>query len=325
MSQGDDGRFIGEQSVAETAFWGLVLLVPVAALIWEFGSDLVNEVHLTPNLPMHYIEHIDVIMHIMVIFLGGGTLLAFVYAAMRYSDALESAPEVMRDNWRQGTFIVWLAVIIAALGITGVFGASALMKTDSGPAQPASMDNHYNVSSELTYKVVGVQWTWMVAGGGAPTMQHRVIRMPANTLIHLKITSKDVIHSFAIQKLGVKKDAVPGQWNHYYMVVREPGTYQINCAALCGAGHSQMTPTLIVMPRKQYAQYMVDHGGKNPFKNVTVSNSSSSGKAIRRRNVTVSNATAGSADAPSGSVSATGGPTAGNAPAVRAGGVHRAG
>lgn len=285
----DDGR-----GRLETAVWAVVLLVPLAGLVWEFGTSILTSVPGTSNLPLAIIEDLEVTMYLFVIVLGGGTLLAFVYAAIRYADNGESRPSIMPPNWRQGTFAAWIAIVVAALLVTGIAGGTVLLNIDSGPSTAAAT---WGSQGELTYKVVGVQWTWMVGAKHLPTMQRRIIRVPANTTIHLRITSKDVIHSFAIQELGVKKDAVPGQWNHYSFMVREPGEYQINCAELCGAGHSQMTPTLVVMPRDEYAQWVVDNGGTNPFNETntgttTMNNSSNGSQSANNSNTT---ATASSA------------------------------
>ncbi|WP_254526062.1 cytochrome c oxidase subunit II [Natrinema caseinilyticum] len=292
----EDSRGYGE-----SLLWALVLLVGPAGLVWEFGLSIIHTLPLSENLPIRFIEHIEVAMYTLVIVLGGGTLLAFIYAAIRYSDEFKRAPDAMSVNWAQRSFIAWIAVIIAVLLITATVGATTLMTVDSGPAPPDSAGNQIDTEEALTYKVVGVQWTWMVKPVQPNHLgfaMRREIRVPANTTIHLEITSKDVIHSFAIQELGVKKDAVPGQVNHYWFVAQEPGRYQINCAELCGAGHSQMTPTLVVMPREEYGQWVVEQGGTNPFKSTQQS----------QMNATTANTTAGTENR-----TATTGMQAGNA------------
>lgn len=262
-----------EAGTWETALWAIVLLAtPVGGLLWEFGSHVIA-LHPTRNLPIRYIHDLQVTIYSLAIVLGGGTIVAFVYAAIRYSDSFREAPNVMPNNWRQGSFFAWMLAVVVVLAVVGFAGTATLMKTDS-EARPTA---EYDTEGSLSYKVIGVQWTWMVNAKHLAHPQRRVIRMPANTTIHLRITSKDVIHSFAVQALGVKKDAVPGQMNHYWFVAHEQGRYQINCAELCGAGHSQMTPTLVVMGREEYANWVVEHGGKNPLKGVNVTASDPSG------------------------------------------------
>jgi len=57
----------------------------------------------------------------------------------------------------------------------------------------------------------------------------------------LYISSKDVIHSFKVIALRVTQDAIPGMRIPIWFRPMTPGRYQINCAQLCGNGHSSMT------------------------------------------------------------------------------------
>jgi cytochrome c oxidase subunit 2 len=55
------------------------------------------------------------------------------------------------------------------------------------------------------------------------------------------ITSKDVIHSFKIIAMRVTQDAIPGVRIPVHFTPTKVGLYQINCAQLCGIGHSSMS------------------------------------------------------------------------------------
>jgi len=123
---------------------------------------------------------------------------------------------------------------------------------------------------------------------GVPFVQSQRVVIPANTLIHFDVTSGDVIHSFAIQSLGIKKDAIPGQTNHASFMIdsatpHEGGVdagqsttvqagdqqitaipYQINCAELCGKGHSEMVATMLVVSPQDYSTWVKANGGSTP-------------------------------------------------------------
>ena len=57
------------------------------------------------------------------------------------------------------------------------------------------------------------------------------------------MTSLDVIHSFWAYQLGVKADANPGDDNIAYVTTKEPLTFNIHCAELCGVWHGYMFDT----------------------------------------------------------------------------------
>ena len=64
--------------------------------------------------------------------------------------------------------------------------------------------------------------------------------LPSNKKVRFLITSNDVIHAWWIPKFGVKKDAVPGYINEFWVSIDEPGTYRGQCAELCGKDHGFM-------------------------------------------------------------------------------------
>ena len=67
------------------------------------------------------------------------------------------------------------------------------------------------------------------------------LRIPANIPTVFQISSLDVIHSFKVIALRVCQDAIPGMSIPTWCVPLKEGRYQINCAQLCGNGHSAMT------------------------------------------------------------------------------------
>ena len=56
----------------------------------------------------------------------------------------------------------------------------------------------------------------------------------------LRITSRDVIHSFWIPTLNGKRDAVPGRVHTLRMQADEPGIYAGQCTEFCGLCHANM-------------------------------------------------------------------------------------
>jgi cytochrome c oxidase subunit 2 len=67
------------------------------------------------------------------------------------------------------------------------------------------------------------------------------IHVPVNKPVIITITSKDVIHSFKVIAMRVTQDAIPGVRIPLHFTPTKVGVYQINCAQLCGNGHSNMS------------------------------------------------------------------------------------
>jgi cytochrome c oxidase subunit II len=65
------------------------------------------------------------------------------------------------------------------------------------------------------------------------------------------ISSKDVIHCFKIIALRVTQDAIPGMRIPVWFRPTHLGRYQINCAQLCGNGHSTMASGFLVVESQE--------------------------------------------------------------------------
>ena len=82
------------------------------------------------------------------------------------------------------------------------------------------------------------------------------IHMPTGQPTLIRMTSKDVIHSFWIPEFRIKQDVVPGMVIPIWVQPDRPGTYELSCAQLCGFAHSLMRADVIVQTPEDYAQWL---------------------------------------------------------------------
>ena len=61
--------------------------------------------------------------------------------------------------------------------------------------------------------------------------------LPYRVPVRVLVTSKDVIHSWAIPSLSVKMDAIPGRINQATITLNRPGYLVGQCSEICGSGH----------------------------------------------------------------------------------------
>jgi cytochrome c oxidase subunit 2 len=88
------------------------------------------------------------------------------------------------------------------------------------------------------------------------------IHVPVGKPIICHISSKDVIHSFKIIALRVTQDAIPGMRIPCWFTATKEGRYQINCAQLCGNGHSSMSSGfLVVESQEAYDKWLASKAG----------------------------------------------------------------
>lgn len=80
--------------------------------------------------------------------------------------------------------------------------------------------------------------------------------VPVNAKVRLLLTANDVIHSWWVPELAVKKDAIPGFINESWFRATEEGIYRGQCAELCGKDHGFMPVVVNVVSQEEYENWM---------------------------------------------------------------------
>ena len=87
------------------------------------------------------------------------------------------------------------------------------------------------------------------------------IHLPVNKPVIVYVSSKDVIHSFKVVAMRVCQDAIPGLRIPCWFTPTKIGVYQVNCAQLCGGGHSAMSGGfLTVESQEDYDKWIKSKG-----------------------------------------------------------------
>jgi cytochrome c oxidase subunit 2 len=78
----------------------------------------------------------------------------------------------------------------------------------------------------------------------------------------VRLTSKDVIHSFGLPFLRVKQDTIPGmEVPVHFKPIRTsdgPVPWEIACAQLCGLGHYRMKGQINVQTKAAFDKFLAE-------------------------------------------------------------------
>ena len=85
----------------------------------------------------------------------------------------------------------------------------------------------------------------------------RPLVIPVGAKVRLLVTSNDVIHSWWVPDLAIKKDAVPGIVNETWFRAEQTGTFRGQCTELCGKDHGYM-PIVVEVVEPDAFQAWVD-------------------------------------------------------------------
>lgn len=85
------------------------------------------------------------------------------------------------------------------------------------------------------------------------------LQLPKGRPCIVQVTSKDVIHGLALNRLRIQQDAIPGMDIPMWFVPTKliPGA-EIICAQLCGIGHAQMVAYYSVIESEDYDKWVAE-------------------------------------------------------------------
>ena len=85
--------------------------------------------------------------------------------------------------------------------------------------------------------------------------------VPVNKVVHVLVTSDDVIHNWAVPAFGTKIDAVRGRNSLTWFQATRPGVYYGQCSELCGSRHAYMPIAVRVVSEEEFADWVVKAQG----------------------------------------------------------------
>jgi cytochrome c oxidase subunit II len=192
-----------------------------------------------------------------VVFFGVGGLL--IYTLVRFRSRRGSVAVQAHGNTRlEVAWTVGAAMILVLISVvtflkldqiknppnSSADGLSTPMNVafNTGPAKPALPPNGHSLNIDVN----GQQYIWRYTYADTDTnnlnnvFAYEQMVVPTDTTVSLTIRAQDVQHSWWIPSLGGKFDAVPGYTNYTWFKITKPGTYNGQCAELCGRGHATM-------------------------------------------------------------------------------------
>jgi cytochrome c oxidase subunit 2 len=192
---------------------------------------------------------------VFLLILGIGVFFFFltqgmlIYFAVKYRRRLPG-----RDNETPtitgSPLLEFLWILIPSLVVVAIFFYGWRVYTDQ----------RIPVAGATEVRVNARQWMYEIKYPDGRTAINE-IRVPADKPVKFILSAADVLHGFYLPDFRVKMDMIPGRVTILWVQPDRPGSYQIYCTVYCGTGHSNMLARLIVMPPREYAEW-VEHGGR---------------------------------------------------------------
>lgn len=146
-----------------------------------------------------------------------------------------------------GQQIAWIAITALHALVLFAWGLIFLGRADAAPPPGSNV---------LNIDVTAEQWQFNFTYPQYNDGQTNILEVPVDRPIFFTITSLDVVHSFSVNELGFKQDAVPGTFTHIRVRPEKIGAYSLRCYELCGIYHTYMQQPVRVVTAAEFASWV---------------------------------------------------------------------
>lgn len=245
----------------------LLVLLPGAA----FADYRLNMSHgITPVGKDIY--HLHMLVLTIVTVVGIGVFAVIIYSLINHRKSKGATPATFHES--ATVEFIWTVIPFVILVAIAVPATSTLLEIEN------------TSNPDLTIKVTGWQWKWEYeyldngvhffsnldeasreasarnSGKDPHNVDHYLLNVdnpvvvPVNKKVRILTTGNDVIHSWWVPDLAVKRDAIPGYINESWFKAEKIGIYRGQCAELCGKGHGFMPIVVKVVSQGDYDSWV---------------------------------------------------------------------
>jgi cytochrome c oxidase subunit II len=177
---------------------------------------------------------------------------ALLLVVRRYRSERGAEPRQLLSGrglqFRVGGVLTLFALLLFILGV--VFTDNARERPSTGEAGLASLKGE-----PLRIEATGQQWLWRYDYPNGAFSYYELV-VPTDTTVELQIESTDVVHTWNVEELARKADAVPGKTNKIHFITDEEGTYESSSATLSGQAYASMRTAIRVVSPEEYEEFV---------------------------------------------------------------------
>ncbi len=216
-----------------------------------------------------YVDDLIIYVHYLMIALFVGWLAYFAYALFRFHRSRNPKADYIGVRNHASNYIEVIVALVEAVIL--IFVAVPLWAKTVGSVDEGNATTVQVVAQQFAWNVrypgkdheFGTQDMKFVSSDnpfgvdpndpkGKDDIQiQNFIHVVVNKPVIIRLSSKDVIHSFKVIAMRVTQDAIPGMRIPIHFTPTVEGTYQINCAQLCGQGHASMASGYMVVESQE--------------------------------------------------------------------------
>ena len=140
--------------------------------------------------------------------------------------------------------------VTATLVAIGVPLLGAALAVDSRAVASTDLD------PVVTVEVTAQKYSWQVRYPGTDIEAVSEIVLPQGLPARLELRATDVVHSFWLPELGVRRTVVPGVTEVVTITAPHTGGFRLLCGEFCGPMHSFMAGRVLVVEPARFREWI---------------------------------------------------------------------
>jgi cytochrome c oxidase subunit 2 len=258
----------GEQSMIRKSLLGLL------GVFWAGAAGADWALNMPKGVTELSAETYDLHMMVLWVCVAIGVLVFGVMIISLFKHRKSLGAEPASFSHSTTAEVIWTAIPVIILLVMAIPAAETMIKLeDSRDPDVSIVVTAYQWKWHYKYQDQGVEFYSSLArpsiearGLGADvdpfTVENyllevdRPLVVPKGAKVRLLVTSNDVVHSWWVPELAMKKDAIPGIINEVWFRAEVAGTYRGQCAELCGKDHGYMPVVVEVVEQDAFDAWL---------------------------------------------------------------------
>ncbi len=241
-------------------------------------NDLIVKLLGLPEQASKHAAEIDnmlALVHIFMLILFVGWSIFFIFTLIKFRQSKHPKANYEGLKNHMSNYVEFAVVIVEALLLLMLAFPLWAQRVGSFPLEEESVRVHviaeqfaWNIHYPGKDGIFGKRDIGLVSSDNSigidrsdPAAQDDIItinqlHVPIDQPILVYLTSKDVVHSFALREMRALQDVIPGMEIPLWFTPTKEGKYEIACAQLCGLGHYRMRGFLTVESQEKYKNWL---------------------------------------------------------------------
>ena len=163
-----------------------------------------------------------------------------LFSLIKWRRKTEDQPAASNETHNTALEVTWTVIPLIIVMVIFAWGWKGSLDMTMAPPDA------------LTYQVRAQKWSWSIKHPNHSEPLSNEIWVPLGRPVKFVMSSADVLHSFFLPAMRVKRDVLPGRYQIVWFEATQTGTFPLFCTEYCGDNHSKMIGEIHVVEADEF-------------------------------------------------------------------------